>query len=211
MAETTNLTTLRLLARAFAILIGGSVGFLSNSTSRAHEGPPFPVLMDQSLAGRTVSLWADPDIGEATFYVIVEGDDVKQEQSEPTVSLWTEPVSGRLERVAYATQPHPQRNHLQYEAHPVFDKRDTWRVGVTLATDNGTTETITAEVESTPPGMGAWDLAIYLFPFALLGVAWIIAMARRRIALQRHIPIEHPRSIAASSHSGASAIPGECE
>jgi hypothetical protein len=52
---------------------------------------------------------------------------------------------------------------------------------------------LTAQVESTPPGYGLWDLAIYLFPFVLLGAMWAIAMARRRCTMHRDRDLSHTR------------------
>lgn len=146
----------------------------------AHEGPPFPLLMDESLSGYKVSVWADPDIGEARFFVIVESSEGGPPHEPPRVSLWTRPVSGRLQRQAYAAEQRSQRNHLQFEAHPHFDRRDVWTVGVQVARPGSEPQELTVEVESTPPGFGRWDLAIYLFPFLLLGGLWVVAMVRRR-------------------------------
>jgi len=145
----------------------------------AHEGPPFPILMDQPAADYRVSVWADPDIGEAYFYVIVETPNGDRPDRVPAVSMWTEPVSGRLERVEYDMEQQELRSHLQFEAKPYFDQRDMWNVGFRLESSDGDRGELVAEVESTPPGFGAWDLAVYLFPFVFLGGMWVLAILRR--------------------------------
>ncbi|MCA9124680.1 MAG: hypothetical protein H6822_09130 [Planctomycetaceae bacterium] len=145
----------------------------------AHEGPPFPILMDKPLAGYLVSVWADPDIGEATFFVVVESPQGGLPAEAPSVAMWFEPVSGRLDRVACETKQEALRNQLQFIAQPNFDQRDQWTVGFRLTSANGVSEELTAQVESTPPGFGPWDFAIYLFPFLLLGGMWVLAMMRR--------------------------------
>jgi hypothetical protein len=94
--------------------------------------------------------------------------------------MWVEPVSGRLDRAVYVAKQQTLRNQLQFEAKPYFDQRDMWTVGFQLTTPGGESQELTTEVESTPPGYGLWDLAIYLFPFVLLGGMWVIAMGRRR-------------------------------
>ncbi|TWU06211.1 hypothetical protein Pla52n_19310 [Stieleria varia] len=165
------------MAAVVAITLGGFV-------AEAHEGPPFPLLMDEPLAGHKVSIWADPDIGEARFFVILELPSGAMDQPIPDVSLWTEPVNGRLERVTYKTERQPMRGHLQFLAQPTFDLRDMWRIGVEVSVNDGPAETITTEVESTPPGFGVWDLLVYLFPFVLLGGMWIFALLRRQKAWQ---------------------------
>jgi hypothetical protein len=150
----------------------------------AHEGPPFPILMDEPTAGYVVSVWADPDIGEAVFYVQVAAADGQRPQADaaPAVTLWVEPTSGRLSRIEYEGVRQDLRNRLQFEVRPHFDQRDMWTVGVRLQTPGGTSEELTTEVESTPPGLGAWDLAIYSLPFALLAGLWVVAIVRRRRA-----------------------------
>ena len=146
----------------------------------AHEGPPFPILVDKPAAGQLVSVWADPDIGEATFFIIIETPDGRPPRQIPGVSMWTEPTSGRLERVRYEAMRQKLRNQVQFKAEPQFDQRDMWTVGFTIVTPDGESAELTTEVESTPPGYGVWDLAIYLFPFLLLGGLWVLAMIRRR-------------------------------
>jgi hypothetical protein len=151
----------------------------------AHEGPPFPILMDKPLAEYVVSVWADPDIGEAKFFVVVESAEGGPPRQAPEVSMWVEPVNQRRPRNSYPAKLRVLRNQMQFEAKPHFDQRDMWKVGFQLTAPGGTTHELTTEVESTPPGYGPWDLAIYLFPFVLLGGMWMAAMIRRRTS---HMP-----------------------
>lgn len=164
----------------------------------AHEGPPFPILMDEPLAGYAVSVWADPDIGEAQFFIIVESPEGGMPAETPEVAMWIEPVDGRLDRVSCETTKQSLRNQMQFEAAPYFDQRDMWTVGFRLTAPDGETGEVTTEVESTPPGYGPWDLAIYLFPFLLLGGAWVFAMVRRIRLIRAH----HARQNDADSSSG---------
>lgn len=163
------------------------VALASASRIAAHEGPPFPILMDEPAGEHVVSVWADPDIGEATFYIIVEGPGGGPPDRAPHASMWVEPVSGRLDRVTYEAERQAQRNKLQFVAQPHFDRRDMWNVGFQLTGPGSRPVELTTQVESTPPGFGPWDLAIYLFPFVLLGGFWAFAMLRRhRARWQRH-------------------------
>ena len=145
----------------------------------AHEGPPFPILMDQRLADYQVSVWADPDIGEAQFFIILEAPEGGEPREAPRgVSMWLEPVSGRLERVTVQATRQNIRNQMQFEARPHFDQQDEWNVGFQLTDQNRTSRELTTTIVSTPPGYGPWDLAIYLFPFLLLAGFWALAMMR---------------------------------
>jgi hypothetical protein len=64
-----------------------------------------------------------------------------------------------------------------------FDAQEFWRVRVEIDGPAGKAEA-SAEVEATPPGLGRWDFALYLFPFVLLAGLWTygVTRARRRSA-----------------------------
>lgn len=158
----------------------------------AHEGPPFPILMDEPAGNYRVSVWADPDIGEATFFIIVETPEGERPGDVPEVSMWVEPVDGRLDRVNYEPKPMSVKNQLEFVAEPYFDQRDDWTVGFQITSPAGKTRELTTEVESTPPGYGPVDLVIYLFPFVFLGIFWIIAMVRRQRLRQSAVLQENP-------------------
>jgi hypothetical protein len=136
--------------------------------------------MDVPVAQHMVSVWADPDIGEATFYVVVETPDGGPAAEEPQVSVWVEPIDGRLDRVAYKAARKFVKGRTQYEAKPLFDQHDLWNVGFRVKFPGGEPEELTAKVESTPPGVGPWGLLIYFFPFLLVGGVWVAAMVRMR-------------------------------
>lgn len=155
-------------------------GLLMLSSASAHTGPPFPVLVDVSAGDDILSVWADPDIGEATFYIVLETPDGDAPPEPERVSLWVQPISERLPRVSYPAERQRARNRLQYYAEPQFDQRDFWTVGFVIERAGGDAVEILTQVESTPPGTGPWDLLIYLFPFAFVGVLWLMALSRMR-------------------------------
>ena len=190
---------------------GVGFGLVLASPCCAHEGPPFPIVMDRPVADYLVSVWADPDIGESRFFVVIEqAGGNGPPPVTPSVSLWVEPIDGRLDRVTYDATQQDLRNQLQFFASPYFDQRDRWRVGVQLAVAGRPTEEVTAQVESTPPGWGAWDLAIYLFPFLLFGGLWVVASVRhRRTTAQQEPPIttHAQRTTPGSRRSTDSAFP----
>ncbi|MCA9188611.1 MAG: hypothetical protein KDA99_23445 [Planctomycetales bacterium] len=147
-----------------------------------HEGPPFPVVIDQSFGEQAISVWADPDIGEATFYVSLNDADGRRPRIPPRLRLWVQPKSGRLLPVLCEAQVLPSRDSLQFVFQTTFDQRDYWVVRIfqelPSAPDARPIEW-SFEVESTPPGYDAWDLLIYLFPFAFFGIMWIVTFLRR--------------------------------
>jgi len=147
-------------------------------TVSAHEGPPFPLFVDQKLDPYVVSVWTDPDVGTALFYVIVSGKQGSTPPADLQVQIGIQPASGRLAEVFYTGQRENLQGQTQYAAQVQFDAQELWRVRVRLQSSQGNAETI-ATVEATPPGYGRWDLLIYLLPFLAIGLLWAIAMVRK--------------------------------
>jgi hypothetical protein len=145
-------------------------------TALAHEGPPFPLFVDQKVDRYVVSLWSDPDVGDALFFVIVNTPD--QLPSDLQVQIGVQPASGRLPEAFYPGERESVSGQVQYRALVHFDAEELWRVRVRLQSSQGSAETSTT-VEATPPGYGRWDLLLYLFPFLAVGVLWAIAMIRK--------------------------------
>ncbi|HEY4424053.1 MAG TPA: hypothetical protein VGN10_07595, partial [Pyrinomonadaceae bacterium] len=142
----------------------------------AHEGPPFPLFVDQKIDPYVLSLWSDPDVGDALFFVIVSAP--AQLPPDLQVQIGVQPMSGRLPEAFYAGTRESVSGQVQYRALVHFDAEELWRVRVRLQSSQGTTETTTT-VEATPPGYGRWDLLLYLSPFLAVGVLWAIAMIRK--------------------------------
>jgi hypothetical protein len=146
----------------------------------AHVGPPFPILEARRIPGYSVSLWADPDIGEALFYVMAEPDKgVEKRAVIHQVRLWVEPVSRRLPREEMVAEQQSARGYLRFVATPLLDAAEMWKVGVDIRLADGGTHGFETEVEATPPGLGPWDMVIYLFPFVLFGGLWAMVFIRR--------------------------------
>src|SRR5690349_16495162 len=68
---------------------------------RAHEGPPFPLFVDQKVDRYVVSVWTDPDVGTALFFVILNDKDLP---ADLHVRIGVQPVSGRLAEVFYPAE-----------------------------------------------------------------------------------------------------------
>ena len=148
--------------------------FFAKTTS-AHEGPPFPLFVDQKVDRYVVSVWTDPDVGTGLFFVIINAADLPQDL---TVQIGVQPASGRLPEAFYPAQRENLPNQVQYRAEVQFDAEELWRVRVRLESAQGDAETI-ATVEVTPPGYGRWDLLLYLVPFLAVGLLWTIAIVRK--------------------------------
>ena len=144
----------------------------------AHEGPPFPLFVDRKVDPYVVSVWTDPDVGEALFFVIVSAPATAPLPTDLRVRVGVQPVSGRLAEAFYTAERENLPGQVQYRAQVHFDAQELWRVRVRLESAQGNVETAET-VEATPPGYGRWDLLIYLLPFLAIGTLWAIAMVRK--------------------------------
>jgi len=155
-------------------LLLGIVLLLAKVAS-AHEGPPFPLFVDQKADRYVVSVWTDPDVGTALFFVILNAPAAPPDLR---VQIGVQPVSGRLPEAFYPAERESVQGQVQYRAQVQFDAQELWRVRVRLESAQGNGETF-ATVEATPPGYGRWDLLVYLLPFLAVGVLWAIAILRK--------------------------------
>jgi hypothetical protein len=170
-------------------------------TARAHEGPPFPIVMDRRAGPYVLSVWTDPDVGveKGKFFVIVEPAPGTNLPEELDVEVCVRPTSGRLAEACYSGTRQNLRDRVQYYAEVEFDQQEMWQVRVRVKGEGGTGE-VTAEVEATPPGYGAWDLLIYGFPFVLFGMLWLcVALRRRRAAREGNATAVPPAPLVSAS------------
>ena len=149
------------------------------TSAKAHEGPPFALVVDQKAGPYVVSVWTDPDVGTGTFFVIVNTPQGASVPADLKVQVIVQPVSGRLTEVAYPAERENLRDQLQYKALVQFDAQELWRVRVSLNSAMGSGE-IKATVEPTPVGLGRWDLLLYGSPFLIIGMLWVIVVIRKR-------------------------------
>ena len=148
-------------------------------TTSAHEGPPFPLFVDQKVDRYVVSVWTDPDVGTALFFVIINTPELPPDLR---VQIGVQPVSGRLPEAFYTAQRENLQNQVQYRTEVHLDAEEVWRVRVRLESAQGNAETV-ATVAATPPGYGHWDLLLYLVPFLAVGLLLAMAMVRK---IKRH-------------------------
>jgi hypothetical protein len=162
-----------------AAIIGARIVLLPVSAG-AHQGPPYPIIVDKDIGPCLVSVWADPDVGTGTFFIML--DPHQKEGAFPAqtaVRIAVQPVTGRLDEVRYDAARDDTRGRVQYKAQAQFDSEERWRVRILVHTSEGDGETAT-EVEVTPPGYGRWDLLLYALPFIAVGSLWLRATLRSR-------------------------------
>jgi hypothetical protein len=164
--------------RATYVLLPLVIILLFATTSSAHEGPPFPLFVDQKIDRYVISVWTDPDVGTALFFVIVSAQEPAEVPADLKVQIGVQPASGQSAETFYSGERENLQGEVQYRVQVHFPTEELWKVRVRLESAQGNAETL-ATVESTPPGYGRWDLLLYLFPFLAVGVLWVIAMVHK--------------------------------
>lgn len=169
--------------------------------AEAHNGPPFPIIVDKQIGSLKIAVWTHPDIGIGTFFVLVDPQPGSSVPADLKIDLGIQPVSNRLAEVVYPMQRDNGRGEVQYNAQVEFDRQDFFRVRVKLQSSAGSGE-VTSQVEATPQGFGRWDLLFYLLPFLLIAALFYrgVRKKRKQLALK---PEAERRP--ASSESNANA------
>jgi len=148
----------------------------------AHQGPPYPILINHPFLEYKLSLWADPDVGEGTFQLFLEGG-LEQKKNELTIDLVATPVIQLKER---------NQNIIKLQSKAIFQKPDQlnailpfptegmWIVTFMIKHKEITLHDFSLEIEVTPPGPTKLEFLLYLFPFAAVAFIWIKIILKRR-------------------------------
>jgi hypothetical protein len=144
----------------------------------AHNGPPFPIIENRRVGPVMVSVWTNPDVGTGSFFVLVDPAAGGKIPADLKVDVAVQPLSGRLAEKHYTAWREDLRGQVEYKALVAFDAQEMWRVKVTVISAEGSGEAA-ANVEVTPPGVGRWDMLLYLVPFLGVGFLWFKAVRRR--------------------------------
>lgn len=165
----------------FTLLVILLVTSLSSISLHAHEGPPFPIVVDHAFGDFKISVWADPDTGSGTFLFYPEGSVPSQEsllfELKATPKDQKEPI---LKSTALTAQM--ENGKKSYTATLPFPTEGVWDVTIQVKNkQNGDILTsTTVPVEVTPPGPSQTEFAIYLVPFLLIGAIWIRVILYKR-------------------------------
>lgn len=174
---------LRILLRFYRVALL-ALSFLSFAAcAEAHNGPPFPILENRPVGPCVISVWTNPDVGTGVFFVMVDPISGSTIPADLKVEIGVQPVSARLPQRTYRARQENLRGQVEYKAEVPFDARELWRVRVKLASSQGDGEAV-ATVQVTPPGLGRWDLLLYVLPFAGIGFLWFRAATTKRRSVQ---------------------------
>jgi hypothetical protein len=160
------------------LLLGGLLAGMSPS-ALAHNGPPFPIIENRRVGPVVISVWTNPDVGTGSFFVMVDRPSGGKIPDDLKVDVAVQPLTGRLPEKHYSAWRENLRGQVEYKTLVPFDAQEIWGVRVTLASAEGGGEAV-ANVEVTPPGLGRWDMLLYLLPFLGVGFLWFKAVMRKR-------------------------------
>jgi hypothetical protein len=165
----------------------------------AHNGPPFPIIENRPVGPVIISVWTNPDVGTGSFFVLIDPLAGGKIPSDLKVDVAVQPLSGRLPEKAYAAWRENLRGQVEYKTLVPFDAQEMWRVRVTLSSAEGSGEAVT-NVEVTPPGLGKWDLLLYLLPFLGVGFLWFKAVRRRYHGKPLTVAVQSQDALSSSGH-----------
>jgi len=151
---------------------------LCTATAAAHDGPPYPIFVDEPLGGWTVSVWTDPDVGTGTFYYYLEpppGADPDSVRIEVSAFPSDDPTA-RVEGLSVPAEP---GEPFQQFGTLDFHHRETWPTHFVLRATDDPARVLGElgwDLEVTPPGLGTVDILWFAFPFLALGAIWLRAL-----------------------------------
>lgn len=172
--------TARILATAVVTAIA-----VSSLTLDAHNGPPFPIVSDQTAGPYVVSIWTDPDTtddGSAGGQFWVRVHPAGKERPLPADTRATVTITPvNREGAARLASASPVRGDMTNQfAAVVMDHEGRFAVRVDIDGPLGAA-TVTASVDATydlrPPRS---LIVLYLLPFVLAGLLWGRLLIRRR-------------------------------
>jgi hypothetical protein len=152
------------------------------ATAWAHVGAPYPVLLEEPVGPYLASALADPDVGQGTFYVMVELPDGQPLPPDTTVTVSIAPEDRHLAEAAYPSQREQTRYGERFVAEVPFDTKGPWQVRLVIRGATGQGE-ISFPVEVTPSGIGLLASLACLVPFLILGGLWLRGARRQRSSL----------------------------
>ena len=176
------------LSRCLSALAVVAALWLHGDRSSAHDGPPYPIVIDRVVGALSVSVWSDPDTTDdgsagGQFWVILAPVSGASPVEDPRVTVAVQSAEHPEARGEIAAAREGTDTSRWFAALPMANE-GRFHVTVTIA-HGQEIHRVEAEVEATYDERPAPILlAIYAVPFVLAGVLWVKLLARRRAVRQ---------------------------
>lgn len=152
------------------------------SEAHAHEGPPFPILVDQKFLDHKLSVWADPDTGNGLFLFYPEGE--KLNPNDYLYEVITSTKNGEQKELlaGISMRSVDEKGKFTFTVSVPFTREAIWNIQILVKNKQNGDIVLdqTIPVEVTPPGPNRLESLIYLIPFLLLGGIWIKVVIHKR-------------------------------
>lgn len=158
------------------------VVLLTARPAQAHDGPPFPIFVDEELSGWTVSIWADPDVGTGTFYYYLEAP-AGRSVAGAHLRVSAEPADGLSPAVSGLSEAAQPGEPFQQIGTLLFHHRGPWHTRFVLVEsepEGAVLGELELDLDVTPPGLGAVDILWFAFPFLVFGGIWVRVLLAQR-------------------------------
>jgi hypothetical protein len=172
--------------RAIVLAIVVAIALLvAPSSARAHDGPPFPIVSEQTAGAYVISVWTDPDTTDdgspgGQFWVTLRrADDESPAPAGTSATVSIEPL-GRSGPVRTGRAEPLDGQPAQHFVALPMDHEGRFAVRVVVAGPLGSAQ-VESQVEATydlrpSPAL----LFVFVIPFLLVGFLWLKLLLRRR-------------------------------
>lgn len=145
----------------------------------AHIGPPYPIMQNRKVGPLKIEVWANPDVGVGSFFVVIDPPPGQQVPADMKVQVVVQPVSKRLPEATYGAWREKLKDRVEFKTLAPFDQQEMWHIRVLLTSSAVSGETDT-DVMVTPTLLGRWNLLLFLLPFVGIGFLWFKAATVKR-------------------------------
>lgn len=165
-------------AGALLLIAGLLAGLLPAGRAWAHTGPPFVVVSEQAAGPYTATVWADPDVGGASF--IVEASRAGAAlPAAARVTVSARPLGGSGGAASAPAQRQETNDGRVFLASLPLDSEGAWEARVAIEGPDGRGE-VGFQIQVTPAVEGWVTTTLCMLPFVALGLAWLVGLWLQR-------------------------------
>lgn len=151
--------------------------------SFAHDGPPYPIFVDEPLRDWTISIWTDPDVGTGTFFYYVDAPPGRS-PSELVVRVSARSPEDLTDAVSASSVLAEPGEPFQLIGELEFAHRGIWQTNFRFEREGPNGPELLGELnyplDVTPPGLGTIDILWFAFPFLAVAGLWVRALLAQR-------------------------------